>query len=186
MIIVGVDEVGRGCLVGNVVAGAVILPDDFYLPGLTDSKKLSAKKREILYAQITKECQWALGESSASEIDKINILQATMLAMKRAVEALNMQFDQVLVDGNCCPNLNNCTAIVKGDLIEPVISAASIIAKVSRDRQMVALDECYPEYGFAKHKGYGTKQHLSALEKFGAIKNQHRYSFAPVKNLSHF
>jgi ribonuclease HII len=119
MIIVGVDEVGRGCLVGNVVAGAVILPDDFYLPRLTDSKKLSAKKREILYAQITKQCQWALGESSASEIDNINILQATMLAMKRAVEALNVQFDQVLVDGNCCPELNNCTAIVKGDLIEP-------------------------------------------------------------------
>jgi ribonuclease HII len=184
VIIVGVDEVGRGCLVGNVVAGAVILPDDFYLPRLTDSKKLSEKKREILYIQITKECQWAVGESSANEIDKINILQATMLAMKRAVGNLNMQFDQVLVDGNRCPELNNCTAIVKGDLTEPVISAASIIAKVSRDRQMVELDMYYPEYGFAKHKGYGTKQHLSALEKFGAIKNQHRYSFTPVKNLS--
>ncbi|MDC9714602.1 MAG: ribonuclease HII [Gammaproteobacteria bacterium] len=185
MIIVGVDEVGRGCLVGNVVAGAVILPDDFDLPELTDSKKLSEKKREILYAQITKECQWAIGEASANEIDKINILQATMVAMKRAVENLNMQFDQVLVDGNRCPELDNCTAIVKGDLTEPVISAASIIAKVSRDRQMVELDVCHPEYGFAQHKGYGTKQHLVALEKFGAIENQHRYSFTPVKNLSH-
>ncbi len=185
MIIVGVDEAGRGCLVGNVVAGAVILPDGFYLPELTDSKKLSEKKRKILYAQITQQCQWAVGEASASEIDEINILQATMLAMKRAVENLNRSFDQVLVDGNRCPSVDNCTAIVKGDLTQPVISAASIIAKVSRDRQMMALDMHYPDYGFAKHKGYGTQQHLSALEKFGAIENQHRYSFTPVKNLCH-
>ena len=153
MIIVGVDEAGRGPLVGSVVAGAVILPNDFDLPELTDSKKLSEKKREILYALITQQCQWAVGESSPQEIDKINILQATMLAMKRAVENLNIKYDQVLVDGNRCPELENCQSIIKGDLTEPVISAASIIAKVTRDRQMVALGEQYPEYGFAKHKG---------------------------------
>ncbi len=183
MIIVGVDEAGRGPLVGSVVAGAVILPNDFDLPELTDSKKLSEKKRETLYALITQQCQWAVGESSPQEIDEINILQATMLAMKRAVENLNIKYDQVLVDGNRCPELENCQSIIKGDLTEPVISAASIIAKVTRDKQMVALDEQYPEYGFAKHKGYGTKVHLQALAEFGAIKHQHRYSFAPVKRV---
>ncbi|BAS67101.1 ribonuclease HII [Bathymodiolus septemdierum thioautotrophic gill symbiont] len=183
MIIVGVDEVGRGCLVGNVVAGAVILPDDFYLPELTDSKKLSEKKREILYAQITEQCQWAVGESDANEIDSINILQGTMLAMKRAVENLNIKYDRVLVDGNRCPELHNCRAIIKGDLSEPVISAASIIAKVTRDRQMFELDKLHPKYGFSKHKGYGTRQHLEALAEFGAIDNQHRFSFSPIKNL---
>lgn len=183
MIIVGVDEAGRGPLVGSVVAGAVILPNDFDLPGLTDSKKLSEKKREALYALITQQCQWAVGESSPQEIDEINILQATMLAMKRAVENLNIKYNQVLVDGNRCPELENCQSIIKGDLTEPVISAASIVAKVTRDRQMVALDEQYPKYGFAKHKGYGTKAHLQALSEFGAIKHQHRYSFAPVKRV---
>ena len=183
MIIVGVDEAGRGPLVGSVVAGAVILPNDFDLPELTDSKKLSEKKRNTLYALITQQCQWAVGESSPQEIDEINILQATMLAMKRAVENLNIKYDQVLVDGNRCPELENCQSIIKGDLTEPVISAASIIAKVTRDRQMFALDEQYPEYGFAKHKGYGTKVHLQALAEFGAIKHQHRYSFAPVKRV---
>lgn len=183
MIIVGVDEAGRGPLVGSVVAGAVILPNDFDLPELTDSKKLSEKKRETLYQLITEQCQWAVGESSPQEIDEINILQATMLAMRRAVENLNTKYDQVLVDGNRCPDLDNCTAIVKGDLTEPVISAASIIAKVTRDRQMTELDLQYPEYGFAKHKGYGTKVHMEALIKFGAIKHQHRFSFAPIKRL---
>jgi len=183
VIIVGVDEAGRGPLVGSVVAGAVILPNDFDLPELTDSKKLSEKKRETLYQLITEQCQWAVGESSPQEIDEINILQATMLAMRRAVENLNTKYDQVLVDGNRCPDLDNCTAIVKGDLTEPVISAASIIAKVTRDRQMTELDLQYPEYGFAKHKGYGTKVHMEALIKFGAIKHQHRFSFAPIKRL---
>ncbi len=163
MIIIGVDEAGRGPLVGSVVAGAVILPNDFDLPELTDSKN-SVKKREVLYALITQQCQWAVGESSPKEIDEINILQATMLAMRRAVENLNIQYDQVLVDGNRCPELENCTAIIKGDLSEPVISAASIIAKVTRDRQMIALDKQYPEYGFAQHKGYSTKVHLEALK----------------------
>ena len=183
MIIIGVDEAGRGPLVGSVVAGAVILPDDFDLPELTDSKKLSEKKRDTLYALITQQCQWAVGESSPQEIDEINILQATMLAMKRAVENLNIKYDQVLVDGNRCPELENCQSIIKGDLTEPVISAASIVAKVTRDRQMITLDERYPGYGFAKHKGYGTKAHLQALIEFGAIKHQQRYSFAPVKRV---
>ena len=183
MIVVGVDEAGRGPLVGSVVAGAVILPNEFYLPELTDSKKLSEKKREALYELITKQCQWSVGESSPDEIDQINILQATMLAMKRAVENLNIQYNQVLVDGNRCPDLQNCTAIIKGDLTEPVISAASIVAKVTRDRQMLELDKQYPEYGFAKHKGYGTKMHLEALNEFGPIAGQHRTSFAPIKRL---
>ena len=184
MIIIGVDEAGRGPLVGCVVAGAVILPSDFDLPELTDSKKLSEKKRDTLYALITQQCKWAVGESSPKEIDEINILQATMLAMRRAVENLNIQYDQVLVDGNRCPELENCTAIIKGDLSEPVISAASIIAKVTRDRQMIALDKQYPEYGFAQHKGYGTKAHLEALKTYGAIEQQHRFSFAPIRRLS--
>ncbi len=183
MIIVGVDEVGRGCLVGNVVAGAVILPDDFNLPELTDSKKLSEKKRDILYAQITQACQWAVGEASAAEIDEINILQATMLAMQRAVARLNVLYNRVLVDGNRCPKLAHCTAIIKGDLTEPVISAASIIAKVTRDRQMIELDAQFPQYGFAQHKGYGTKKHLQALAEFGIIHTQHRLSFAPVRRV---
>ncbi len=184
MIIVGVDEAGRGPLVGSVVAGAVILPSQFNLPELTDSKKLTEKKREMLYELITQQCQWAVGEASVQEIDEINILQATMLAMKRAVEGLKVKYDQVLVDGNRCPEVDNCTAIVKGDLTEPAISAASIIAKVTRDRQMIELDIKYPEYGFAKHKGYGTKVHLEALEKFGIIKGQHRTSFAPIRRLA--
>ncbi|SFV80057.1 Ribonuclease HII [hydrothermal vent metagenome] len=174
MIIIGVDEAGRGPLVGSVVAGAVILPNDFDLPELTDSKKLSEKKRDTLYTLITQQCQWAVGESSPQEIDEINILQATMLAMRRAVENLNIQYDQVLVDGNRCPEVENCTAIIKGDLSEPVISAASIIA----------LDKQYPEYGFAQHKGYGTKIHLEALKTHGAIKQQHRLSFAPIRRLT--
>ncbi len=183
MIIIGVDEAGRGPLVGSVVAGAVILPNNFNLPELTDSKKLTEKKRDRLYDLITQQCQWAVGESNPQEIDEINILQATMLAMKRAVENLNTKYDQVLVDGNRCPDLENCTAIIKGDLTEPAISAASIIAKVTRDRQMIELDKHYPDYGFAQHKGYGTKVHLQALEKFGAIAKQHRSSFSPVKKV---
>ena len=180
MIIVGVDEAGRGPLIGSVVAGAVILPNEFNLPELTDSKKLTEKKRETLYQLITEQCQWAVGEADAAEVDEINILQATMLAMQRAVENLQVKYDQVLVDGNRCPDLHDCTAIVKGDLTEPAISAASIIAKVTRDRQMIELDKQYPQYGFAKHKGYGTKVHLQALEEFGIIHAQHRMSFAPV------
>ena len=163
MLVIGVDEAGRGPLVGSVVAAAVAFPSGFRIDGLTDSKKLSEKKREALYNQITSECYWSFAQSNSNEIDQINILEATMLAMKKAVEQLmlliedNSQKISVLVDGNRCPDIENCQAIIKGDLTEPVISAASIIAKVTRDRQMIALDQEYPEYGFSRHKGYGTK-----------------------------
>ena len=189
MLVIGVDEAGRGPLVGSVVAAAVAFPPDFRIDGLTDSKKLSEKKREALYNQITRECYWSFAQSNSNEIDQINILEATMLAMKKAVEQLmlliedNSQTISVLVDGNRCPDIQNCRAIIKGDLTEPVISAASIIAKVTRDRQMIALDQEYPEYGFAKHKGYGTRAHLEALANFGPIQGQHRFTFAPVKKL---
>ena len=189
MLVIGVDEAGRGSLVGSVVAAAVVFPSGLIIDGLTDSKKLSEKKREVLYEQITSECLWSIGQSSSYEIDQINILEATMLAMKRAVEKLktelanNSQITSVLVDGNRCPDIENCRAIVKGDLTVPAISAASVIAKVTRDRQMVNLDQAYPGYGFARHKGYGTKAHLEALKNFGPIEGQHRFTFAPVKKL---
>lgn len=189
--IIGVDEAGRGPLVGNVVAAAVIFPVNFHIDGLTDSKKLTEKKREDFYLQITNQCFWSVGEASSIEIDQINILQATMLAMKRAINNLQRQLlsqnkdeiFRVLVDGNRCPEVDNCSAIVKGDLTEPVISAASVIAKVTRDRQMKELDLRFPEYGFKKHKGYGTKEHLIALSKHGPIDGHHRSTFAPIKNL---
>lgn len=180
-VVIGVDEAGRGTLVGSVVAGAVIMPPGLIIPELTDSKKLSEKKRDLLYEVIIKECQYAIGVVDAEMVDKVNVLQATMLAMKLSVENLRVKYDKVLVDGNRCPDLENCTAIIKGDLKEPVISAASIVAKVSRDRQMYELDKEYPEYGFAKHKGYGTKIHVSAIEKYGPILGQHRLTFGPVK-----
>ena len=189
MLVIGVDEAGRGPLVGSVVAAAVAFPPGFRIDGLTDSKQLSEKKREALYNQITSECYWSFAQSNSNEIDQINILEATMLAMKKAVEQLmllledNSQTISVLVDGNRCPDIQNSRAIIKGDLTEPVISAASIIAKVTRDRQMIALDQEYPEYGFAKHKGYGTRAHLEALANFGPIQGQHRFTFAPVKKL---
>ena len=189
MLVIGGDEAGRGPLVGSVVAAAVAFPPGFRIDGLTDSKKLSEKKREALYNQITSECYWSFAQSNSNEIDQVNILEATMLAMKKAVEQLmlliedNSQTISVLVDGNRCPDIENCQAIIKGDLTEPVISAASIIAKVTRDRQMIALDQEYPEYGFSKHKGYGTKAHLEALANFGPIQGQHRFTFAPVKKL---
>jgi len=190
--IIGVDEAGRGPLAGSVVAAAVAFPANFYLEGLTDSKKLTEKKREDLYAQIAEQCHWSVAEASSIEIDGINILQATLLAMKRSINSLHNEFfssrheniSRVLVDGNQCPDVPNCLAIVKGDLIEPVISAASIIAKVTRDRQMKELDLKYPDYGFSRHKGYGTKEHLIALSKYGPIKGIHRYTFAPIKDFS--
>ena len=190
--IIGVDEAGRGPFVGSVVAAAVILPSDFYLPGLTDSKKLSEKKRDSLYEQIIYQCDWSVSQVSSIEIDQINILQATMLAMKRAIIDLQEEYSKyrgkiifnVMVDGNHCPDIANCIAIVKGDLIKPTISAASIISKVTRDQQMKELDSQYPQYGFAQHKGYGTKRHINALVKYGAIEGVHRQSFAPIKDLN--
>ena len=189
---IGVDEAGRGTLVGSVVAAAVILPSGFQLPGLTDSKKLSEKKRDILYQQIIEQCYWSVGEASSIEIDQINILQATMLAMKRAIIDLQEEYPKhkrqtifnVMVDGNLCPDVSNCIAIVKGDLSEPTISAASIIAKVTRDRQMRELDSQYPQYGFAQHKGYGTRKHILALAKYGPIQGIHRHTFSPIKEFS--
>ena len=189
---IGVDEAGRGPLVGSVVAAAVILPPDFHLYGLTDSKKLSEKKRNSLYQQITEQCDWSVAEASSIEIDQINILQATMLAMKRAIIDLQGEYSKytgkaifnVMVDGNHCPDIANCIAIIKGDLSEPAISAASIIAKVIRDGQMRELDRQYPQYGFAQHKGYGTRKHLLALSKYGPIKGIHRHSFSPIKEFS--
>ena len=189
---IGVDEAGRGPLVGCVVAAAVILPPDFHLYGLTDSKKLSEKKRNSLYQQITEQCDWSVAEASSIEIDQINILQATMLAMKRAIIDLQGEYSKyrgqasfnVMVDGNHCPDIANCIAIIKGDLSEPAISAASIIAKVTRDGQMRELDRQYPQYGFAQHKGYGTRKHFLALSKYGPIKGIHRHSFSPIKEFS--
>ena len=189
---IGVDEAGRGPLVGSVVAAAVILPPDFYLYGLTDSKKMSEKKRDSLYQQITNQCYWSVAEASSIEIDQINILQATMLAMKRAIIDLQEEYSKysgnttfnVIVDGNHCPDIDNCKAIIKGDLSEPIISAASIIAKVTRDRQMRELDSQYPQYGFAQHKGYCTRSHLLALSKYGPIQGIHRHTFGPIKEFS--
>lgn len=180
--IIGIDEVGRGCLFGSVVAAAVILPKDFHLPKLTDSKKLTAKKRQELCVIITQKCQWSVAEVSPKIIDEINILQATMQAMQDAVGKLGVPYTKVLVDGNKCPKLPKCQAIIKGDLSEPVISAASIVAKVWRDNQMIKIAKKYPNYGFEKHKGYGTKTHLEALKNYGILP-EHRKSFAPVKAL---
>lgn len=181
-LLAGVDEVGRGPLVGSVVTAAVILDPEQPITGLTDSKKLSEKKRELLFDEIKeKALAWHIAECSVAEIDRLNILHATMLAMQRAVEGLKPAAEFVLVDGNRCPELPCASmAVVKGDLRHSAISAASILAKVYRDRQMVALDRLYPGYGFAKHKGYPTKQHFAALEALGPVP-EHRRSFKPVQ-----
>ena len=181
-LIAGVDEVGRGPLAGAVVAAAVILDPQNPIAGLTDSKKLSEKKRDALFDEIKeKALAWAIGRAEVEEIDAINILQASMLAMKRAVEQLSPAAEYALVDGNRVPELPcPCEPIIKGDLTEPAISAASILAKVTRDREMVLLDQQYPGYGLAKHKGYPTKDHMEALAALGPSEI-HRRSFGPVK-----
>lgn len=183
-LVAGVDEVGRGPLVGAVVAAAVILDPEKPIEGLADSKKLTAKKREQLSLEIKeKALSWALGRAEAEEIDNINILQASLLAMKRAVEALSIKPDHLQIDGNRCPEMKySMEAIIKGDSKIAAISAASIIAKVARDAEMVALDKRYPEYGFATHKGYPTKKHREALLKYGVIA-EHRTSFKPVRQI---
>jgi ribonuclease HII len=180
--IAGVDEVGRGPLVGDVVTAAVILDASKPIQGLTDSKKLSEKKLTMLFDQINENAlAVSIGRASPAEIDDLNILHATMLAMQRAVEGLSIKPDFVFIDGNRCPDLSMpCEAIVKGDARVAEISAASIIAKVTRDREMVELDALYPQYGFAKHKGYPTKAHFDALQIHGVI-DQYRQSFKPVK-----
>ena len=180
-LIAGVDEAGRGPLAGPVVAAAVILDELKPIKGLDDSKKLTAKKRDQLYDEIrAKAVCCVVAEASVEEIDRLNILQATMLAMRRAVEGLRLRPHLVLVDGNCLPVLSmRAQAIVKGDATVAAISAASILAKVHRDRWCQAFDLEYPDYGFAQHKGYGTALHLAALRAHGACP-QHRKSFRPV------
>ena len=183
MKIAGVDEAGRGPLVGSVVAAAVILDPENPIEGLNDSKKLSEKKREKLFIEIQeKALAWAVAEASAAEIDELNILQASLLAMRRAVEKLGVQPEHVLVDGNKIPQglSVSCDAVVGGDAIHPEISAASILAKVSRDREMAELDRQHPQFGFAKHKGYPTKAHFEAIAEHGVIA-EHRRSFGPVR-----
>jgi ribonuclease HII len=183
-LIAGVDEVGRGPLVGDVVTAAVILDPANPIAGLTDSKKLSEKKRLALFPEIQeKALAWSVGRCSPAEIDELNILHATMLAMQRAVAGLTIQPDYVLIDGNRVPELSMPgEAVVKGDLRVAEISAASILAKVIRDQEMEALDKQYPQFGFAQHKGYPTKAHFAAIEAHGVIA-QHRKSFKPVKRI---
>lgn len=180
----GTDEVGRGPLAGPVVAAAVILDPNKPIKGLADSKKLSEKKREDLYDEIKeKALAWSIARASVEEIDQINILHASLLAMKRAVEQLPISPEYVLVDGNYGLKIViPCEAVIKGDSRVACISAASILAKVSRDREMIALDAAYPGYGLAKHKGYPTKFHLEALKKLG-VNELYRKSFKPVASL---
>ncbi|MDO4907823.1 ribonuclease HII [Neisseria sp.] len=181
----GVDEAGRGPLAGSVFAAAVILPPGHNLPGLTDSKKLSEKKRNELAAQIKAQAvAWSVARADVQEIAELNILNAAMLAMTRAVQGLAVPPQKVLIDGNRVPEDLNipAEAVVKGDSKITEISAASVLAKTARDAEMYALAERYPQYGFEKHKGYGTAAHLAALAEFGALP-EHRRGFAPVKTL---
>jgi ribonuclease HII len=179
--IAGVDEVGRGPLAGDVVAAAVILDPQNPIVGLADSKQLSEQQRDALYPEIlAKALSWAIARASVAEIDSLNILQASLLAMTRAVQALHLQPTFVYVDGNRCPRWRYASeAVVKGDSKIAAIAAASIIAKVTRDRELVALDAAYPGYGLAQHKGYPTAQHLAALQHLG-VSPIHRRSFGPV------
>ena len=182
VLIAGVDEVGRGPLAGPVVTAAVILNPDNPIAGLADSKKLSEKRREMLEPIIKQTAlAWALGRAEPEEIDQMNILQATLVAMQRAVEGLLHAPGHVLVDGIHAPKLNcPVTTVIKGDQSEPAIAAASILAKVARDREMLEMENLYPGYGFAKHKGYPTRDHQQALMELGPSPI-HRYSFRPVQ-----
>lgn len=182
LLVAGVDEVGRGPLVGAVVTAAVILDPARPISGLADSKALTEKKRLTLADEIReKALSFALGRAEPHEIDELNILHATMLAMQRAVAALDVAPQHVLVDGNRCPRFScAATAVVKGDARVAVISAASILAKVARDAEMITLHEEYPQYGFDQHKGYPTAVHMAALQQHGPIP-EHRRSFAPVR-----
>lgn len=185
-LVAGVDEAGRGPLAGDVYAAAVILNPAHPISGLTDSKKLSESKREALAIEIKeKALAWCIASSSVQEIDTLNILQATMLAMTRAVEGLSVRPELVLIDGNRVPKqlMISAKAIIKGDLTEQSISAASILAKTARDASLMLLHQTYPDYGFDKHKGYGTALHLSKLQELGPTP-VHRQSFAPVRQAS--
>ena len=185
-VLCGIDEVGRGPLAGPVTAAAVILPDqpDFLsaLDGLNDSKKLSAKKRTHFFDLIMGHCDVGIGHASVEEIDTHNILQATFIAMKRAVEALPEKPTHALIDGNRVPAMEGieCTPIIGGDAIEPCIMAASVVAKVTRDRLMIELAQDHPYYGWERNAGYGTKAHLEGLQSHG-VTQHHRRSFAPIK-----
>lgn len=180
-LVAGVDEAGRGPLAGPVVAAAVILDPTRPIPGLNDSKKLSEKQRDQLFDLIRERAlAWSVARATVIEIDEINILQASLLAMQRAVKRLTIQPQLALIDGNKCPQLDCAAkAIIQGDATEPAISAASIVAKVLRDRLMKMLDKKYPHYGFAKHKGYPTQAHVEALKEHG-VSRVHRRTFAPV------
>ncbi|MBR1375937.1 MAG: ribonuclease HII [Cardiobacteriaceae bacterium] len=179
----GVDEAGRGPLIADVFAAAVILPKEYNLPHLNDSKKIRENRRNILAEEIKKQAiDYQISSATVEEIFELNILYAAMLAMKRAVMGLKIKPNSVLIDGNRIPDDLPCPAraIVGGDALNANIMAASILAKTARDAQMYELDAKYPEYGFAKHKGYGTKQHLQAIEKYGILP-EHRRDFAPIK-----
>jgi len=184
LLVAGVDEVGRGPLAGPVVAAAVILDPERPIEGLADSKKLSEKRREQLAMEIRDQALcWALGRAEVEEIDRLNILHASLLAMRRAVESLSVAPGHALIDGNRCPDLPcSAEAVVGGDATVAAISAASILAKVARDREMVELDRLHPGYGLSRHKGYPTKVHLEALATLG-VSPIHRTSFAPVRRL---
>ncbi len=184
LLIAGVDEAGRGPLAGPVVAAAVILPPGGGIEGLNDSKKLSASRRMLLAETIkARAVAWAIARADVEEIDRLNILQATLLAMQRAVAALEPSPHRVQVDGNQCPRFAcPATAVVRGDAKVPAISAASILAKVARDEEMILLDSRYPGYGLAKHKGYPTRDHLRAIETLG-VSAVHRRSFKPIREL---
>ena len=185
-IIAGVDEVGRGPLIGPVVTACVVLPKNFKLEGLTDSKKISEKKREIFYEYIINNCiAYGVGECSPEEIDKYNILEATKIAMKRAIDKVNkkINLDYVLIDGNMKFDFDyKYKSIVKGDSKSISISAASIVAKVTGDRMLIELDKKYPMYGFKNQKGYPTKKHLDAIKKYGLI-DGYRMSYGPIKEV---
>ncbi|MFT6917078.1 MAG: ribonuclease HII [Motiliproteus sp.] len=184
ILVAGVDEVGRGPLFGDVVTAAVILDPANPISGLADSKKLTEKRRDALFDEIkARALSWSVARASVEEIDQLNILQATMLAMQRAVAGLGIAPEYVLIDGNRCPKLPcPSEAVVKGDARVAAISAASIVAKVTRDREMQGYEMLYPGYGLAQHKGYPTAQHLSALASLG-VTPLHRRSFAPVRQL---
>ena len=183
-LVAGVDEAGRGPLAGSVVAAAVILDPEQKISGLADSKVLTEERREELAAQIRERSVcWCVAEASVEEIDKLNILHASMLAMTRAIEGLSQAPNHCLIDGNRCPITQyNCQAIVKGDSLVQAISAASILAKVTRDQSMRELHQMHPQYGFDRHKGYPTRQHREALEHFGPL-DIHRRSFGPVRRV---
>ncbi|MFO1258878.1 MAG: ribonuclease HII [Gammaproteobacteria bacterium] len=181
--IAGIDEAGRGPLAGPVVAAAVCFKTDIIPKGLKDSKLLSPKKREALFSEIQNTAYWAIGVASVAEIDQYNILQATLMAMQRAYQHLPVHPVLVQIDGNQAPSLPcPIECIIKGDQLIPMISAASILAKVTRDRMMLEADQQYPQYGFADHKGYGTKSHMAALRTWGPC-DIHRQSFSPVREM---